>query len=163
MELPSAPCYVWLSAIKMDSVGVTYCIHPAVLSNRLVWLPWDNCPPVRQELAGKALRLLAGGGPITFRLHTLYIQQKEISKSQQQSLHQSNDTYGTWRRNSLFFLCLTRAYLTSLGPVWPKRSSTLQGLHLSQSGSQTLPGLQKTCQHFSMISLDRDLGYFSHY
>ena len=69
-------CYVWLSVIMtMDLVGVTYCIHPAVLSNRLVWLPWDNCPPVRQELAGKALRLLAGGGPITFRLHSLYIQQ----------------------------------------------------------------------------------------
>ena len=39
-------CYVWLSVIMtMDLVGVTYCIHPAVLSNRLVWLPWENCPP----------------------------------------------------------------------------------------------------------------------
>ena len=63
-------CYVWLSVIiMMDLVGVTYCIHPAVLSDRHVWLPWGNCPPVRQELAGKALRLLAG----VDRLHLGYI------------------------------------------------------------------------------------------
>ena len=37
--------------MTIDLVGVTYCIHPAVLSNRHIWLPWDNCPPARQELA----------------------------------------------------------------------------------------------------------------
>ena len=51
MELPSALCYVWLSVIMtMDLVGVTWWIHPAVLSDGHVWSPWDKCPPARQEL-----------------------------------------------------------------------------------------------------------------
>ena len=70
MELPSAPCYVRLSVIMtMDLVGVTWCFHPAVLSDRHVRLPLDNFPPARQELVGKHLQLLAG----VDQLHLRYI------------------------------------------------------------------------------------------